>query len=305
MSIYNEEDRITWGELAPSLQELFKTLQSQLAHFDKRLFDEIERAKAEEQKIKNKGEQELEQKIQEFFGITSGKKGQVLRTNKSGLALYVDDHLFLCQKDIDTDPDYCYEYDFDEGTYKNHLGQTKDLPWRSFYYNPKSQKLWWYKFPKDYIEVKKTFSSADEVTSGTGATGAMEVIDFKTDMFDKHLRYCKVYSNGFCEQGGMYAHVPANSSDDTQFIDTYSRYVPLMLPYKDSTYIITLSQEFGVEPNSHGHHNRAVCTVSSEPSRFIAVRCYDNYMPYSGYRTEGFIDLAANGYDDDKQTSPT
>lgn len=299
MSIYTEEDRITWGELAPSFQELFKTLQSELAFFDKRLAGEIERAKAEEARIKKKGEEDLEKKIKEIFGIPDGKKGQVLRTNKSGLALYVDDHLFLCQKAVGTDPNYCYAYDFDAGTYKNHLGQTKELPWRSFYYSPKSQKLWWYKFPKDYIEIKKTFSSADEVTSGTGVTGAMEVIDFGNDLYDNHLRYYKVYTNGWCEQGGYYAHQVANFTNPALKIDDTKRYVPLKIPYKDSKYIITLSQQFTYEPNSRGFMNECITTISNEPSRFIACLEDSFDIDYSGYRTEGFIDLAANGYNVD------
>jgi hypothetical protein len=296
MSEYNKEDMVTWEELAPSLQELFKTLQSQLNFFDKRLLGEIDRAKAAEKKIKDDGEDALAKKIQELFGITDGKKGQVMRTNKSGLKIYADDHLFLCQKDIGTNPNYCYAYDFEAGTYKSNTGATKELPWRSFFYNPKSQKLWWYEYPHEYVEVKKTFSSADEVTSGTGATGAMEVIDFKNDTYDSHIRYTKVYSNGFCEQGGMYAVKKSLAQDQGQFIDAYSRYVPLKIPYRDSKYIITLSQEFSYEPNSRGFDNQCICTLSSQPNRFVACIETSYDINYVGYRCEGFIDLLANGY---------
>ena len=296
MSIYNNEDMITWEELAPSMQELFKTLQSQLNFFDKRLLNEIDRAKATEKKIKDDGEVELDRKMQEIFGITNGKKGQVMRTNKSGLQIYADDHLFLCLNDIGTNSEYCYVYDFVNGTYKTNTGVTKELPWRSFYYNPKSQKLWWYEYPNEYREVKKSFSSADEVTSSTGATGAMEVIDFKYGTYDNHIRYAKIYSNGFCEQGGMYAVKKVLAQDENQFIDAYSRYVPLIIPYKDNKYIITLSQEFSYEPNRRGFDNQCICTLSSEPNRFIACieRSYD--INYVGYRCEGFIDLVSNGY---------
>lgn len=298
MSIYTKEDMITWEELSPSLQELFKTLQSQLNFFDKRLLGEIDRAKAEEKRIKEKGEADLAKKIQELFGIENGQRGQVMRTNKSGFKIYADDHLFLCQKDIASDPNYCYSYNFETGTYKTNTGATKELPWRSFYYNPKSQKLWWYEYPKEYIEVKKTFSSASEVSSGTGVTGAMEIIDFITDTYDGHIRYCKVYSNGFCEQGGMYAVKKSLMQDQSLFIDNARRYVPLMKAYRDSKYIITLSQEISYQAHGRGFGNECICTISSQPNRFIACLENDYDINYDGYRCEGFIDLVANGYGD-------
>lgn len=296
MSIFGKEDNITWEELSPATQELFKSLQSQLFFFDKRLEAEIARATAEEKRIKDEGEDKLSKKIQELFGIENGQKGQVMRTNRSGLKIYADDHLFLCQNDIDTDPMYCYAYDFEAGTYKDNTGTTKELPWRSYYYNPKSQKLWFYTYPKEYIEIKATFSSATEVDTGTGATGAMEIIDYKSDSYDSHIRYAKIYSNGFCEQGGYYAVKKTLAQDQSQFIDAYSRYVPLKIPYKDTKYIITLSQEFSYEPNSRGFDNMCICTLNSQTNRFIGLIETEYDINYVGYRCEGFIDLAANGY---------
>jgi len=292
MSTYTADDRIYWELISPSVQELFKTIQSEFNFFNRRLLDEIARAKAAEDILKDN----LDKKIKELFGLDGGEKGQVLRTNRSGLSLYCDDHCFLVQKNLDIDPDFFYNYDFTTGKALDSNNNLIDLPWRSFYYNPKSQKFWWYKFPNDFTEIKVTFSSADEVDDSQGATGVMELLDMGTDFYDGKLRYYKIYTNGWCEQGGSYAHVTKNAEDPTQFVNANSRYVPLKKPYQDAKYIITLSQEFCELPNGYSHNNKAVSILDLYPDKILAVADASNYMPYSSYRTEGFVDLVALGY---------
>ena len=297
MSIYTKEDMIAWEELSPSLQELFKALQSQLNFFDKRLLGEIDRATTEEKRIKDEGEEYLAKKIQEIFGIENSQKGQILRTNRSGFNIYTDDHLFLCQKDISknssSDLEICYEYDFEKGTYKTITGDIKELPWRSFYYDTKLQKLWWYEYPNEYTEIKKSFSNETEASEDNDE---MRIIDFITDRYDDQIRHCKVYSNGFCEQGGMYAVKKSLMQDQSLFIDNTKRYVPLMKEYKDDKYIVTLSQEISYQASKRSFGNECICTISNQPNMFVA--CLENEydINYDGYKCEGFIDLVANGY---------
>ena len=98
------------------------------------------------------------------------------------------------------------------------------------------------------------------------------------------------------------------AQDQTQFIDAYSRYVPLLMTYLDNKYIITLSQEGNHFPNTKGYQNECLCTTESFPNRFIA--CIERgtespyFINYVGYRCEGFIDLASNGYNP-SQNTPT
>ena len=73
---FNPENRITWEELAPSLQELFKNLQSQITReverarneelrLDRKIDDEIARAKSEERRIETKLDKEIDRSTQE------------------------------------------------------------------------------------------------------------------------------------------------------------------------------------------------------------------------------------------------
>jgi len=73
---FNPENRITWEELAPSLQELFKNLQSQITReverarneelrLDRKIDDEIARAKSEERRIEDKLDDEIDRSTQE------------------------------------------------------------------------------------------------------------------------------------------------------------------------------------------------------------------------------------------------
>ena len=77
---FNPENRITWEELAPSLQELFKNLQSQITkeverakneeqRLDRKIDDEIARATNEEQRIESKLNREISRSTQEDSDI--------------------------------------------------------------------------------------------------------------------------------------------------------------------------------------------------------------------------------------------
>ena len=78
---FNPENRITWEELAPSLQELFKNLQSQITR-------EVERAKQVEEEIKDAIETLT-------FGMFNGGKGQVLKIDIPGMSAKPDDNFHV------------------------------------------------------------------------------------------------------------------------------------------------------------------------------------------------------------------
>ena len=116
MPSFNLENKITWMELAPSLQELFKNLQSQIIterdraiqrekELDKKIDDETKRAKAAEKTLQDNIDKEAQDrkdaiakiKNSSGIGLPSGFAGQVIKLNESSDDLIADDDFRECR----------------------------------------------------------------------------------------------------------------------------------------------------------------------------------------------------------------
>ena len=156
---FNLENKITWMELAPSLQELFKDLQSQVVK-------ERERAQKEEKDIKDKIEPLL--KLVNMIN-TTGSDGQVVKINRTAKEFYPHDELvFLNAVDTKVDlqnslscppldtvsdkrlydllNDKLYNYDYTTKTWvEDTTSKPSDiLSKRIFIFNPDLSKLYFY-----------------------------------------------------------------------------------------------------------------------------------------------------------------
>jgi len=119
---YSTEHKVSWHELAPSLQEMFKALQSQIAS----IYSDLDKEKKE----RENGIRNLYQTLREIKGklpatdYDHGLDGQVKRLDADNNKTFWSDYIFFTTTPITN----C------EG----------EVPERSLVYNPVSHKLYWF-----------------------------------------------------------------------------------------------------------------------------------------------------------------
>lgn len=283
--MFEREDKITWHELDPNVQSLFLGLETQRDNARQALNDEIAReTKATDDIIASIDTMKSDQ-----FGL-AGIRGQVVKYGGSGQPLYADDHFFKIEKDMGVDPAVFYEYDMDTGFYTTVNGTQKELPPRSFLYEDSSERLWYYVKPGKYFKIKERYSKVTDTS--TVFTNA-NLYDSGFDTYDQHVRYFKIYDNGWCEQVGAYSHYnPDMEAQDR--INYYNRYVRFAVPYKDINYIVTLGGEIWpltAALCSHGYGTFKKYTEKMHVS--ICGNAVNVHWRYSAYHVAGFIDLDA------------
>jgi hypothetical protein len=121
-----EEDKITYYELAPSLQKLFNDgLEKHLSKSNKNLDDEIEREKKAISKVKQDILDAIDKFKSDQFGV-GGVKGRVLKFDIN--SLYADDHFFNMDLSQGNKPEWLYKYNFVTGKCYDHTGKQIDIP---------------------------------------------------------------------------------------------------------------------------------------------------------------------------------
>lgn len=293
---FNEECKVTYNVLAPSLQKLFKDgLNKHLANSNQNLNDEIER----ETKAIAKVKQDILDAIDKFksdqFGC-AGVRGRVLKYDIQ--SLYADDHFFNIDLSQGNNPEWLYKYNFVTGKCFDSTGQEIDIPWRSFLYDESMEKFWYYWYPGKFEEIKWRYVKK----GNSGSTSPTNLLTSGFDTYDKHVRYYKIYDNGWCEQVGAYAHTKKDMSNQSEWISSggdnyHTRYVTFKIPYKDTNYIFTCGGEINQPICTH-----AYLTWTKYPDKIYVGVCGGGtgnsvgHWYYSTYHAAGFVDLQALGF---------
>ena len=313
---FNEEDKVTKNELAPDIQEIFSALITHKNNARQNLTDYIN-----DKTQKLDGFQDvIDQLTEDQLGL-AGVTGRVVKVSSPGKPFYCDDHFFTCKKLLeitDTNEEYLYKYNFYNGTYVNLQNNLNEIPWRSFLYDKESEQLWFYYYPGKYEEIKGNFIKNTALIDSSSSTvgGAIRLIDSGMDTYDSHDRYFKVYSNGWCEQSGAYAH-SGKLTDKSNFIHTtapdssgnaddhiyYNRYVKFQIPFRDTNYLVTHGGELWLKPGSEAVCSHGYAIYRKYTDKMHVAVCgggpnaiKDIHWKYSTYRAEGFVDLKALGY---------
>ena len=284
--MFNPEDKVGWNELAPSLQELFsKGLEKHIADSRKNLNDEIDREIRDINKVK----QDILDNINKFksdqFGC-GGIKGKVLKCDST--SLYADDHFFNINYSQGTEPDWLYGYNLISGECCDSSGNKKEIPYRSFLYEPASERLWYYWSPNRFVEIKESYINKNYIYG----INPIKLIASGFDTYENHDRYFKLYDNGWCEQAGAYSHYKSDLDKESNWIDYHNRYVDFKIPYKDTDYIVTVGGElwpYTTDVCTHGY-----CTYLKETNRMRVSICgntIDVHWRYTNYYAAGFTDL--------------
>lgn len=288
---FREEDKVGWHELAPSVQKLFRDgLDKHIQKSRQDLNDEIEREKAAIEKIKNDIINAINKYKSDQFGL-AGVKGRVVKHNL-GQPMYCDDHFFNIATSQGNKDEWLYEYNFTTGKYKDKNGVVKDIPYRSFLYNADFEKLWYYWEPGRFEEIKWRYVKK----TVTMTTNPINLLTSGFDTYDQHIRYYKIYDNGWCEQVGAYSHYNPDMEVDDR-INYFNRYVKLKIPYKDTNYIITIGGEIWPETARLCTHGYGI--YLKEKNRFRPSICGNQvnvHWRYSTYHAAGFVDLKALGF---------
>ena len=87
------ENQVSWAELAPSLQHVFKNIQSVVTKLNEDLDLHIKNAKDREKETEDAIKKAIDEFDLDYLGL-SGAKGQVIRTDISGGRLYADNNFF-------------------------------------------------------------------------------------------------------------------------------------------------------------------------------------------------------------------
>lgn len=286
--MFNPEDKVGIDELAPSLQELFiKGLERHITVSNKNLNDEIDR----EARAINKVQQDILDAINKFktdqFGC-GGVKGRVLKYDIT--SLYADDHFFNIDSSQGNKTDWLYKYNFVTGKCCDRSGNQIDIPYRSFLYEPATERLWYYWSPNRVEEIKGRYIKK----TSTLVTNPINLLTSGFDTYEKHVRYFKLYDNGWCEQVGAYSHYQPDLDKASNWINYHNRYVDFRIPYKDTNYIVTVGGELW--PYTTGACTHGYCTYLKETNRMRVAICgnsIDFHWRYTTYHVAGFTNLTA------------
>lgn len=288
--IFNgEEDKITYYELAPSLQKLFNDgLEKHLTKSNKNLDDEIEREKKAIAKVKQDILDAIDTFKSDQFGV-GGVKGRVLKFDIA--SLYADDHFFNMDLSQGNKPEWLYRYNFITGKCYDHTGKQIDIPWRSFLYDESTEKFWYYWYPGKFEEIKSRYIKK----TTTNTTNPINLLTSGFDTYDKHVRYYKIYDNGWCEQVGGYSHYQPDLSDQSDWRQYYCRWVKFKIPYKDTNYIITCGGELW--PGTPDACTHGYGTYTKYNDKILMSICGNDgkHWRFSTYHVAGFVDLKALG----------
>lgn len=289
--MFYEESKVGWTELAPSLQALFKDgLEKHVSNSRKNLNDEIEREKNAIKKIQDDIIDNINRIKSDQFGA-GGVKGRVLKYDLS--SLYANDHFFNIEITQGNKPDWLYRYNFTSGECYDNNGVKTEIPWRSFLYEPSTERLWYYWEPEKYEEIKLRYIKK----TTTSTTNPSNLLTSGFDTYDKHVRYYKIYDNGWCEQVGGYSHYQPDLSNTNDWRQYYCRYVTFKIPFKDTNYIATIGGELWPYTTSVCTHGYG--TYTKYPDRMMVSICGgnpDEHWRFSTYHVAGFVDLQALGY---------
>lgn len=203
---------------------------------------------------------------------------------------YLDDQDHLMRpNDIIIDFNTIYEFDFKTGKYKNARSlQIEDIPLRSFVYNALTEQFYWYKQPNQYTEIKQTYI-VDPTKTNTNTTGPFSLIDSNYDTYDGYLRYCRVYNNGWCEQGGYFSQDVATASNPANITGAPAGhvYVKFKIPFKTADYLVTYSNQ--AKSSSDVGDNWAVAMVHKYTDKMECGRVTQSKGAF--YHAEGYVDL--------------
>ena len=211
---------------------------------------------------------------------------------------YLDDQDHLMRpNDIIVDFNTIYEFDFKTGTYKNgRTLQIEDIPLRSFVYNGLTEQFYWYKQPNEYSEIKPTYIV--DPTKSTNTSGPFSLIDSGYDEYDGYLRYYRVYTNGWCEQGGYSAQTTSkigsinvksgyNDAAHPQKVINCV-YVPFKIPFKKAgEYLVSFSKRINSSNNTG--NNLSIGIIEKFIDR-MAIG-YDVSTTGVFYHAEGYVNL--------------
>lgn len=205
---------------------------------------------------------------------------------------YLDDQKHLWRpNDIIVDFNTIYEYDFKTGKYLDGRTLTvEDIPLRSFVYNNLTEQLFWYKQPGQFVDIKKSFV-VDPTTDKTNNSGPFGLIDSGYDEYDGHLRYFRVYTNGWCEQGGYFSHVQSEMTDPSLWVSTSRIYVKFKIPFKSADYLVTYANHAA---SVNTGPNWSIALVEKKIDRMLCGN--STASKGSFYHAEGYVDL--NTYKD-------
>lgn len=194
---------------------------------------------------------------------------------------YLDDQDHLMRpNDIIVDFNTIYEFDFKTGTYKNgRTLQIEDIPLRSFVYNELTEQFYWYKQPNEFTQIKSSYI-VDPTKPSSGTTGPFSLIDSNYDEYDDHLRYCRVYNNGWCEQGGYAKSIPSRVSGG-------KLQVFFKIPFKTADYLVTFSKRVKVVTSTGDQ--RSIGIWEKQVDKMLVG--YDTTGDGVFYHAEGYVDL--------------
>lgn len=275
MAFY-KENKLAWEELSPKFQALFLAINTQTTKARNDLDTEIQREEAAIDGIRDS----IDKLKTDQFGI-GGIKGQVVKYNTgTNDIFYADDHFFMIEEKMGTDPNVFYKYDMDAGIYYDSNNVKQELPLRSFLYEDSSERLWYYVKPGKWFKIKDRYV---KITDTTTVYTNSNLLYSGFDTYDGFNRYYKIYDNGWCEQMGRYSHVKYG-------INGYSNYIEFAVPFKDTNYVVTVGAQItGANyPCTHGY-----ATYTKYPEKMIFAICnyYTNHWNSSSYHVAGFIDL--------------
>ena len=196
---------------------------------------------------------------------------------------YLDDQDHLMRpNDIIVDFNTIYEFDFKTGTYKNaRTLQIEDIPLRSFVYNELTEQFYWYKQPNEFTQIKPSYI-VDPTKPNSGTTGPFSLIDSNYDEYDDHLRYCRVYNNGWCEQGGYAKSIPSRVVNGVLMLQVFFK-----IPFKTADYLVTFSKRVKVATSTGD--NRSIGIWEKKLDRMLVG--YDTTGDGVFYHAEGYVDL--------------
>ena len=158
---YSTEHKVTWNELSPSLQEMFKVLQSQIASISYDIDEEKKERESEIRELKR-----LLNTIKGKFPTTdyaNGLDGQVKRLDADNNKTFWGDYVFITNTSINN----C------EG----------EVPNRSLVYNPNIHKFWWF--------VNNNSHQLIEINPNASETPIIPVEDTQNIQYAK---YTPIYS---------------------------------------------------------------------------------------------------------------
>ena len=207
---------------------------------------------------------------------------------------YLDDQDHLMRpNDIIVDFNTIYEFDFKTGTYKNgRTLQIEDIPLRSFVYNGLTEQFYWYKRPNEYTEIKPSYI-VDPNKSDSSDSGPFSLIDSNYDEYDGYLRYYRVYTNGWCEQGGYskadgnVGTIPVKNFANTSIKVVNCIYVPFKIPFKTTDYLVSFSKRTKTASNTGSNFSIGIYEKFTDE---MAIG-YDTTTEGSFYHAEGYVDL--------------